>query len=147
MGLFDENTGGLVTYWRTISAITSLVGTSGNARIWPGAAREGKPAPYIVYVRAPGGDVFRYLSGTSGTRATVVHIYCWADTPSGADALLELVKQSMQSGFARATWAGTYINAVYILDAPDDGYDKPLDSSDDKKHWVRLVLRIVHSET
>ena len=145
-GLFDERTGGLVTYWKTVSAITDLVGATTSARIWPDQAKQGQATPFIVYTRGPGGVVFRHLGGPTGARTSVLHVYCWGDTRSAADGLAEAVKDSMESGFARNTWAGTYVNACFVDDATDDGHDPPIDGSDDKKYWSRLVLRIVHSE-
>jgi hypothetical protein len=144
-GLFDETSGGLVTYWKTVSAITSLVGTGSAAQIAPDAAKQSWTGKFIVYTVGTS-DSFRHLRGTTGARSSVVHIYCWADSRSAADALLEVVKQNTQNGTARGTWAGTYINWVFVMDI-DQGYDKPLDSSTANKYWSRLVLRIVHSES
>lgn len=147
MGLFDERTGGLVTYWKSVSAITALIGSGDSCRAWPDGAKQGQPAPFVVYTRAAGGEVFRHLTGTSGRRSVVCHVYCWGDTRTAADALCEAVKTAMESGFARNTWAGIYVNACFVDEPFDGGHDQPIDGSDAKRYWSRLVLRIVHSES
>jgi hypothetical protein len=144
-GLLNEQSGGLVSYWKTVSAITSRVGSGASARIKRDAARQKWTAPFIVYTRN-GGDVYRHLTGTAGVRTTIVHVYCWGDSADDADELSEAVKIAMQSGFARTTWGDTFINRCVIDDVPLDGYDAPIDGSDDKKHWSRVVLRITHTE-
>lgn len=145
-GLLDKTSGGLVSYWKTVSAITSRVGSGANARIARDAARQKwTNESFIVYTRA-GGDVYRHLEGTSGVRTTIVHVYCWGDSADDADDLCEEVKLAMQTGFARTTWGDTFINRSVVDDVPLDGYDAPLDGSDDKRHWSRLVLRITHTE-
>lgn len=143
MGLFDERTGGLVTYWKSVSAITSLVGTTTAARIYPDMAKQGAALPYIIYTRN-GGEVFIHLRGSTGARTSVVHVYCCASTRAGADALAEAVKQNTQN--KRDTWSGTNILWVFCTDAPDDGYDAPQDKGHQARYWTRLVFRIVHSE-
>lgn len=146
-GLLNEQTGGLVSYWKTVSAITSRVGSGASARIARDAARQKWTSDsFIVYTRGTGGDVYRHLTGTAGVRTTIVHVYCWGDSANDADELSEAVKIAMQSGFSRTTWDGTFINRCVIDDTPDDGYDAPIDGSDNKKHWSRVVLRITHTE-
>lgn len=146
-GLFDEQNGGLVTYWKSVAAITALVGSTTNARIYPDQAKQGAALPHLVYTRASGGNVFRHLAGMSGVRTSVLHVYAYDSSRSGADALAEAVKQSMHSGFARASRSGVWVNACFVDDATDDGVDDVAPGTDVKKYWSRLVLRIVHAET
>jgi hypothetical protein len=146
-GLFDKQSGGLVTFWKSKTAITDLVGAASSAKIWPNRAPEGSALPYIVYTRGTGGIVHQYLGGYSGARQSIVHVYCYGATNTAADALCEAVKQNTRDGNMRGTWAGVYVNWVYIDEPPDDEVDDPVDKSDTKKYWTRLVLRIVHSES
>lgn len=145
MGFFDEQSGGLVTHWKSVSAITSLVGSGSNARIYPEQARQGAALPYVLYTRAFGGTVHRHLGGYNGSRQSIVHVYCYASTRSGADALAESVKIGSQN--MRGTYTGITVLACFIDEPPDDGHDSPLDGSDTKRYWTRLVLRIVHTES
>jgi len=144
--LFDEESGGLVTYWKTISAITSRIGTGTSMRATADVAREKWTGQFLVYTRGTGGTVFNNHRGPTGARISLVHVYAWGDSRTDADALIEAVKLAMQSGFARNTWSGVYINRCLIDEPPDDGHDPPFDGSDKKKFWSRLVLRITHAE-
>lgn len=147
MGLFDEGTGGLVTYWKSVSAITSRVGAGTSAKIAPDAAREKWTGQFIVYTRGPGGNIHGHLTGTTGARQSIVHVYCWADSRTDADALCEAIKVNTQNASMRGVHGGIIVNWVFVDDPPDDGYDKPVDGSDTKKFWTRVVLRITHSES
>lgn len=145
-GLFDEEIGGLVVYWKTIPAIAARVGSHGNARIMADQARQKWNGQFILYTLAPGGEVYQHLMGTTGARLSIVHVYAWGDSRSDANALCEAIKLAMQSGFARTWWNGVYINRCQITDPPDGGCDPPLGGDDAKKFWSRLVLRITHTE-
>ena len=145
-GLFDEQSGGLVTYWKSVSAITALIGSSDSCRAWPDTAKQNQDPPFLVYTRA-GGTSYQHLGGTSGARNTVLHVYCWGATRAAADSLAEAVRVAMQTGFARSTWAGVYVANCDVEETQYDGYDAPLDGSDLKRFWSRLVLRILHNET
>lgn len=144
MGFFDERTGGLVTLWKNTAGITALVGTGTAARIYPDQAKQGVDTPFLVYTRGPGGQVHRHLGGHAGPRLSIVHVYCWGDTRAAADGLAEAVKVGTQ-GY-RGTTGGTVVNYAFVDDAPDDGHDPPIDGSDTKRYWTRLVLRIVHTD-
>ena len=144
-GLFDERSGGLVTYWKTISAITDIVGSGSSARIYPLLAKQsvGNSAR-IVYERA-GGESVNRLSGTSGTRYTVLHVYCYGATLSASDALAEAVRANTAN--YRGTLSGVYVNQIECTDALDDGIDESVDKSDTHRYWTRLILRITHDES
>lgn len=145
-GLCDEQSGVLVTYWKSVAAITALVGATSSARMYPDQAKQGAAMPYLVYTRSFGGQVYRHLAGTTGARQSIVHVYCYGATRAAADSLAEAVKAAMEDGFARHSWAGVWINSSVVDDATDDGVDDPTPGSDSKKYWSRLVLRIVHAE-
>ena len=54
MGLLDESDGDLITYLKSISAVTALVGSGTSARIKPDVAKRTWALPYIVYTGAGG---------------------------------------------------------------------------------------------
>lgn len=143
MGLFDARTGGLITYWKSISAITDLVGSGTSARIYSDNAKRGVAEPYIEFVRV-GGQSASHLAGVSGTRGTILHVYCYGATNTSADALAEAVRQNTAN--YRGDMSGTYVNWIECTDAPDSGYIKQEDGSDDQRYWVRVILRITHAE-
>lgn len=143
MGLFDEQTGGLVTYWKSVSAITALVGASDAARIHPHKSAQGGVTPRITYERAATRSA-THLRGHSGYRVSVIHVRCFGSTLAAADALAEAVKVNTQN--QRGTWSGTTINWVFCSDGFDDEAEQRKPGSDEKDFVVRLVLRIGHSE-
>lgn len=142
MGFFDEQSGGLVTHWKSVAAITSLVGAGDNARIYAHAARQTQAKPFITYNRADGIPYF-YLGGPSGARLTVLHVYCWAQTLAGADALAEVVKNNTRN--MRGTYTGIVVNRVE-MQTIDDGFQYREAASTEMDFFVRLIVRIVHSE-
>lgn len=145
-GLFDERTGGLVTYWKTMSGITDLVGTTTSARIYPQLARQKNKrtaGSYIIYVRHSG-ESAQHHEGVSGTRHTVLHVFCYGDTLADADALAEAVRQNTAN--FRGYMSGVWVNRVECTDALDDGVIESEDGKSDPEYWVRVILRITHSE-
>lgn len=153
MGLFDEKTGGLIVYWRTVSAITDIVGTGDNARIWPHKARQGRGSSdpgkldHVTFVRN-GGHVFTDLSGSTGARTTILHVYAWSSTPTGAETLAEAIKNNTaNTTTTRTTLSGTVVHWIFCSDAPDDGVELVESGGDNyARYWVRHVFRIVHGE-
>lgn len=142
MGLFDEQTGDLVTHWKSRSAISTLVGLGTNAKIWPDAAKQGVEAPFIYFVRAPGGHINKTLTGVSGGRVTLVHVYCWGRTPSEADKLSDAV--FLNTVDYRGTMGTTRIFWIFCDSPPDSGYEAIENGSDKKRYWRRHVFRIAH---
>ncbi len=141
MGLFDEDDGDLITYWKTQTGITDLVGTGNNAKIWPDVERQGKTPPLIYFVTS-GGDVFQRLGGTDSGQVTLCHTYCVGTTPSQANQLVLAVRSSTVD--YRGTLGSTRIMRVRCTDPPDGGYEAILDGSDKKYWWRRIILRISH---
>ena len=102
MGMFDASSGDLVTFLKAQTGITALVGSTTSARIYPVYAKQKAALPFIVYVQS-GGDSHRHLGGGSGIRRTVLQVYCYGATQSGADALAEQVRLALANH--RGRWA------------------------------------------
>lgn len=141
MGLFEERTGDLITYWKSVGAITTLVGSGSSAKIWPDAAAEGYDAPFIYFIRN-GGVRHRRLAGHNGGRLTVVHVYCWGRTSTEADTLAAAIENNTVD--YRGTMGSTRIMYVYQDDVPESGYEPIEPDSDKKRFWRRVTLRFVH---
>ena len=142
-GLYDERTGGLVTHWKSISAITTLVGSGTSARIYPQRAKQKAALPYIEYLRG-GGQSEKHHDGVSGHRLTLLYVYCYGATLAAADALAEAVRQNTAN--YRGDMSGVYVRRITCDDALDDGVDEPIDDSYSPKYWVRVIFRIAHAE-
>ena len=143
MGLFDARGGDLITYWKTVSDITNLVGAGSAARMYADNAKQGAAEPFIEFVRV-GGEAESHLAGVSGTRHTILHVYCYGATNTASDALAEAVRTNTAN--YRGTMGGTYINWVECTDATDSGFTKQEDGSDAQRYWTRVILRITHAE-
>lgn len=146
MGIWDEKTGSFVSFIRSQSAITALIGANDSCRCWPDTIRQGATLPALMYTRL-GGERIRHLGGGTGKARTVLHVYCYASTRAGADALSRAVISALDN--YRGTWTtGTItINDVQIFDAPTDGIDIMQDSSQDVRYWTLLPMAIIHSES
>lgn len=136
----------LLTYWKTVSAITALVGTTTNARIWPDEFKQGGALPAIVYDEAGGEDITQLGSKTgAGLCRSVVHIYAYGATRAAANELAEIVRIGTQNG-ARGNFGSTYVNEVVFSSHRDWGTDSPQDSSSTPRYWTRRICDIWHAQ-
>lgn len=142
MAFFDEEDGGLVAHLKSVSAITTHVGTGTSAKIWPWAAKQGEARPYVIYECGESEPIIN-LGGLTGLRPTPVHFYCWGTDYSEAKALAEAVNTALAA--MRGTYSGTIVFRVQCSLA-DGGFEFRQNSNDAKDFWVRIVARIVHSE-
>ncbi|HUS39179.1 MAG TPA: DUF3168 domain-containing protein [Pirellulales bacterium] len=144
MAMFDASTGDLVTYLKTQTGITALVGSTTSARIYPVYAKQGAALPFLVFVQS-GGDSFRHLSGGSGIRRTALQIYAFAATQAGADALAEQVRLSMANH--RGTMGSSTVYDCDHVATAVTGFDEAEDASDSRRYWTMIVFDLYHNET
>jgi hypothetical protein len=144
MGMFDASSGDLVTFLKAQTGITALVGSTTSARIYPVYAKQNAALPYIVYVQS-GGDSHRHLGGGSGIRRTVLQVYCYGATQSGADALAEQVRLALANH--RGAMGDSTVNDCQQTVAPLTGFDEAEDASDSRRYWTMLVFDMSHNET
>ena len=144
MAFLDEKDGDLITYWKTKTGITDLVGTTMSAKIWPYKARQGTTGYHIIFEQGDGGESYRNLGAGSPLRRAVVHVYAMAATRSNADALAEAVRQETEN--YRGDMGSTYVHDVLAL-PPDSGTDDPTDDSPQQRYWTRIVYEITHAVT
>ena len=144
MGMFDASSGDLVTFLKAQTGITALVGSTTSARIYPNVAKQKVSLPYIVYLRS-GGDSHRHLKGGSGMRRTVLQVYCYGATDSGADALAEQVRLALANH--RGSMGSSFVNDCQQTVAPFTGFDEAEDGSDSRRYWTMLVFDMSHNET
>ena len=144
MGMFDASSGDLVTFLKTQTGITALVGATTSARIYPVYAKQNATLPHLVYVQN-GGESHRHLGGGSGIRRTVLQVFAYAATQAGADALAEQVRLALANH--RGAMGDSTVNDCQQAAAPLTGWDQPQDSSDAAKYWTMLVFDLFHNET
>lgn len=143
MAFYDEQTGGLVTHWKSVAGITALVGSGDDARIFAHVARQSQGKPFVTF-NLVDCEAYLNLAGASGAERTVVHIYCWAETLAGAEALAKQVRNNTRN--MRGTYTGTTVNRVNCH-AMDHGWKFRKEGSPEMDFYVRLIARFVHSES
>lgn len=149
MGLYDEKTGDLITWLKTQSAITAVVGTGTNAQIFPRREPQDITGQALVFDRVTG-QQYRHLAGESKIRRDVVHFYSYGDKASEADALDELLHDALcPSGVEtrNATWGTSQINLVRQLDGPTSGEDVPVKADARYRYWTMSAYEIFVRQT
>lgn len=144
MAFLDEIDGDLITWWKTKSSITDIVGTGTSAKIWPDRAKQGQTGRFIVFQEGMGGESYRHLSGGNTVRECVLHVYCYGDSRSDASALAEAVRVATEN--YRGAMGSTYVHDVTAI-APDSGVDEPSDDTPQQRYWTRLVFDVTHAVT
>jgi Protein of unknown function (DUF3168) len=137
----DELDGDFVKHLRVNSQIAALVGSGTNARIFRQMANQKSPRPYITYTQSDGEIVKTHQGRGDGCKNLVVHVYCWSDNVNQANDLAEIVEPYLLDSEG-PVGDGTKI-IVCNGGIVDDGVESAVDSSDQKRYWVRLVLRMV----
>lgn len=133
---------GLLTYLKTVSAITDIVGTGDNARIRPGRLSRSDSFPAIRYAFVSG-DSVAHLTGGSGIAQPLLQVDCYATTYSGANALAEQVRLALQS--YRGLMGTDFVNGVTLVNRREL-YEDPIDASDVGKHRVLIEFSVTHVE-
>jgi len=144
MGMFDASTGDLVTYLKTQSGVTALVGAATSARIYPVYAKEKAALPYLIYAQN-GGESFRHLGGGSGARRTVLQVFAYAATQSGADELAEQSRQSLANH--RGAMGSSNVLDCQQIGTAITSFDEAEDASDSRRYWTMIVFDLYHNET
>jgi hypothetical protein len=136
----DELDGDFVKHTRVNSGIAAIVGSGVNARVFPMMARQGAAMPYIAYTQAAG-NTHKSHAGRTGCKEITLHVYCFAAKQPEARALANLLEPYWLDTEGDVG-SGTKIH-VCNGGIVDDGVEPAQDSSDKKKFWVRLVLRLL----
>jgi hypothetical protein len=124
----------LITYLKTKSGITSLVGTSTNARIYHDKPKQGVAFPQLVVARISGAPT-RPLSGASQISTATIEIESIAETRAGADALADAV--FIEMGPDDKTMGSTSVTEIVTEVHADTGDYLPQDASDKSLYWSR----------
>lgn len=135
-----------VTYLKTKSAITTLIGAGANARVYRNNSPETTALPHLIY-QVVGGDSPELLSGTGGAGIvrTVLHLYAMAADPSSADALSETVRLAPLQGF-RGLMGTIHVNEVSKSAHADSGDESPINGGPIYRYWTREIYDIWHEQ-
>lgn len=84
------------------SAVTSLVGTGDNARVYPDVIAAEAALPAIMYQRSET-EKFGTLDESVSCKRVSIDITCVADTREGAEALGDAVEAAMEAAHHHCT--------------------------------------------
>lgn len=132
--MMPDITSELITYLKTKTAITDLVGSGSAARIYYGDARQGVALPFIV-MRVFDGESQEHLTGISGLATNRIEINCYGSTTSQAYNLAEAVRLAPLQKY-RGTMGTTYVNEV----ASPQGYARDFDQPTQGDNAKRFVF-------
>jgi hypothetical protein len=134
----------LLTYLKTQSTVTSLVGSGTACRIYPDGIKEGASRPCVMYRKVSGGPMTG-ISGPLGLSQARYEIMSLATSRAAADTLDEAIYDALRGG--NKTMGSTAVTEVYIGDADRDcGADAPIDGSDQYEYWARTAYVIWYAD-
>lgn len=135
----------LITYLKTLSAVTSLIGSGTSARIYQHDAKEGVQLPYVV-VSVTSGLSAVHLATASGIAMNRVTITCYADNETDSYNLNSVIRRGPLLGYRGVMGTG-YCNGVADDGGYESGYDPPIPGANDKRYWTMQHYQIWHKET
>lgn len=132
------------TYLKTISGVTSLVGSSTSARIYDDTPKQNVSLPFLVVVEGGGGQSNEYMGGIAGMAEAVLHVYAFGTTRAAANALAEAVRLAPVQGY-RGLMGSTQTRCL-AGSHRDSGVDDPRDGSYAPRFWCRRIFNVFHYE-
>ena len=132
----------LLTYLKTVSAVTNIVGSGSAARIYPDAIKEGAARPCVVFQRSTSGEMSG-IGGGLGLYRTQFEIYSFAATRAAADELDEIIYDNLQGG--NRTLGSTIATEVYVGESDrSSGADSPVHGTDQYDYYALTRYTIWH---
>ena len=131
------------TYLKTISTITSLVGSGINARIYSDVLKEGCLLPAIVFYER-GGTSYEYLAGIGGLVRTVMHVIAYGVTRVQVNGLAETIRTKALNTNYNGTFGSTAVTTISSSQHRVWGFDTTMDGA--YRYWCERVYDIFHAE-
>ena len=134
----------LLTYLKSQSTVTTIVGAGTSARIYPDAIKQGATFPCLMY-RKIGGGPMTGICGRLGISNDIFEVYAFGATRAAADTLDEAVYAVLQGG--NKTFGSTAVTEVYVGESDrSSGADAPIEGSDQYDYWARTVYTIWYAD-
>jgi len=128
----------IYTRLSAVSAVTDIVGSGDNARIWPISRREGAANPSITYQRISAPKESAMGTADTGLTHPLFQVDCFADTYREVDDLAEAVRGALQR------YSGTVCSVVVQVIELVNTTDTTEDAS--REHRITHTFRISHLE-
>jgi hypothetical protein len=133
----------LITYLKTVSTVTDLVGSGTAAKIYEEDPKQAVALPYVVF------EVFegisqQHLTGISGLARNRIQIDAYAATRTAANALAEALRLAL-AGF-RGNFDSTLVRETGRT-SYRRGRDKPTDGGNQRRYWVSRDYIFTYDES
>ena len=129
----------LKSWLTTKSAITSLVGSSTGARIFPERPKQNAALPYLIITQSYGRQQ-NNLGGRVALQECQFEILSVGETRNQADELSTAVHNEMTP--SNKTMGSSFVTEIMTELHRDSGDDLPQDGSDRARYWSRSVYRL-----
>lgn len=134
----------LITYLKTKSAVTAIVGSGTSARIYPDQIKEISGVYPCIVIKVTGGGPDIGIGGKTGIASAVIETWSFAETSASRNTLDKTIYASIAQG--NATWGTTYTTECFPGPAGrDSGADYATDGSDQCVYWARTVYTVWYS--
>jgi len=140
MALYDEIDGDLITYLKTKAAITAIVGTGDNARIYPDGPPQGTTSDHLVFV-VTDSHAFESHAGFSNLSRDVVHFYSYSQSSRSAALALDTAVFNALKNWQRGSMGSATVLRVMYEGGPFFGHEKPTEGREQKLYFARRVYR------
>lgn len=134
----------LITYLKTISNITDLVGSGTSARIYHERIKQGVSEPFIR-IELLGGISDQYLGGISGIATAEIQVDAFALSSADAFDLAEKIRLAPLQMFRGTMGAIDVLN----VDGSENfrrGFDPPPNGGNTKRYYVTRDYSITYRE-
>ena len=134
------------THLKTITAITDLLGTGNDARIYRDTLRQNATLPSLVLVVSTGGEMVMHLGGLADIEETVLHAYAYGSTRSQAGSVDDAVLADLCSSSGldcRGTINATFVHTI----RPSQRFwehDNSLDHNRTRRYITRRAYTLTH---
>lgn len=135
----------LKTYLKTKTAVTDLIGTGADARIYEQEAKQGVALPYIVYIVYAVGS-YEDLDGAVGVATNRIEVNCYAATAAAAYALAEAVRLAPLQGY-EGTMGSASVFDISSAGGYETRYDRPTEGANTLRFWVSRDYIFNHTES
>lgn len=132
-----------VTYVKSVSALTTLLGSGSACRVYPDQLKQGCSMPALVFSES-GGESVDHFTGSAGLCRTVLHTWAYGATRRAANELDETLRVAI--GNQSKTMGSTLCTEVHVSSHRDTGTEGTDDATDAYRYFTHRVYDVWHVE-
>lgn len=134
----------LITYLKTIPAVTNLIGSGAGSRIYSSEPKQGVALPFVVFTVFVGGST-ETLGAIAGMADNRIQIDCYGATSAQAFEVAEAIRYAPLQMY-RGAMGAAFAASVTSLDGYARGYDQATTGGNQRRYWVSRDYDIYYSE-